>query len=99
ALSRTSVVACHTGLVRGVRRTRSQPGLSARQRRRNVAGAFSCPPGRAPQIEGRRVLLIDDVMTTGATVAAVARVLRRHGAALVDVLTFARVVAPAEIPI
>lgn len=99
ALSRISNVASHTGLVRRTRRTLSQPGLTARQRKKNVAGAFSCPPGRAPQIEGRRVLLIDDVMTTGATVAAVARVLRRHGAARVDVLTFARVVAPAEIPI
>ncbi|MHA1523879.1 MAG: ComF family protein [Alphaproteobacteria bacterium] len=99
ALARTSGLACQTDFVRRTRRTRSQPGLTARQRRRNVAGAFSCPPHQMAHIEGRRIILVDDVMTTGATVGAVARALRRNGAARVDVLTFARVVAPTEIPI
>lgn len=74
------------------RRTRQQVGLSASERERNVQGAFRVPPERRPLIEGRRVLLIDDVHTTGATVRACARALRRSGAAGVDVLTFATVV-------
>lgn len=72
--------------------TPSQGRLSAAARRRNVAGAFALNPGRAPRLTGRRVLLIDDVMTTGATAAACARALRRGGAAAVDVLVVARAV-------
>ncbi|MDX9862676.1 MAG: ComF family protein [Rhodospirillales bacterium] len=73
------------------RRTPSQGHLGRRARRRNVAGAFAVPPGRAGRVAGRRVLLIDDVMTTGATLAACARALGRAGAATVDALTLARV--------
>lgn len=76
-----------------VRATRQQVGLSARQRRRNVAGAFRVLPETRPLIEGRRVLLVDDVLTTGATADACARVCLRAGATSVDVLVFARVVA------
>jgi len=76
------------------RRTPSQGHLGRRARRRNVAGAFMVPPRRAGRVAGRRVLLIDDVMTTGATSAACARGLIRAGAASVDVLTLARVGAP-----
>ncbi len=79
-------------LVRG-RRTPSQGAMGRRQRRKNVRGAFAV---RDPaMVAGRRVLLIDDVLTTGATVAECARVLDRAGAAAVDVLTLARVVRPA----
>ncbi len=77
-----------------VRSTRHQVGLSAAERRRNVSGAFKVSAQNRPLLEGRRVLIVDDVMTTGATVDACARVVRRAGAAGVDVLTFARVVAP-----
>lgn len=77
-----------------VKNTRHQVGLSASERRRNVSGAFKVAPENRPLLEGRRVLIVDDVMTTGATVDACARVVRRAGAAGVDVLTFARVVAP-----
>ncbi len=73
------------------RSTPSQGGLGRKGRARNVAGAFALRPGRADRIRGRRVLLIDDVHTTGATVGECVRALRRSGAAAVDVLTLARV--------
>jgi len=66
--------------------------LSPAARRRNVAGAFAVKTARLPVLVGRHVLLVDDVLTTGATVSACARVLRRGGAAKVSVLVLARVV-------
>lgn len=69
----------------------SQAGRSASGRRRNVQGAFAVPAGRRGLIEGRRLLLIDDVMTTGATAEACARALLRAGAWAVDVAVIARV--------
>lgn len=74
------------------RRTPTQGGLSRAGRRRNVEGAFAVRPAHRDGLAGRRVLLIDDVMTTGATVGECTRVLLRAGAAAVDVLTLARVV-------
>ncbi len=74
------------------RATPPQAGLSRNQRRRNVAAAFAVRPARKALIEGRRLVLIDDVLTTGATAAACARVLKRAGADHVAVLTLARVV-------
>ena len=73
------------------RATRQQVGLGHAARRRNVAGAFVVPDGARGTIGGARVLLVDDVLTTGATVAAASRALLRAGAGAVDVLTFARV--------
>jgi ComF family protein len=74
-----------------LRNSDSQAGKSATGRRRNVAGAFTVAPARRPQIDGRRILLVDDVMTTGATAEACARALLRAGAAAVDVAVIARV--------
>jgi ComF family protein len=74
-----------------IRQTRQQVGLSAKERDRNVRGAFRVPEGERMAIAGRRVLLVDDVYTTGATVKAATRALLRAGATAVDVLTFARV--------
>ena len=79
-------------LLQRLRATPSQAGLGARERRRNMAGAVSVNPRHAGDLKGKRVLLIDDVLTTGATVGACARALRRAGAGAVDVLTLARVV-------
>ena len=77
-----------------VRQTISQVGLSPDQRRRNVAGAFKVPKARASAIKDKKIVVIDDVITTGATAEACARVLRRAGAARVDVLALARAVEP-----
>ena len=78
--------------LRRVRRTQPQVGLTRDQRRLNLQGAFRVDPERKPQLEGRAVLLIDDVLTTGSTANASARALLKAGAARVDVLTFAQVV-------
>jgi ComF family protein len=74
------------------RATRKQGHLGRLARQRNVAGAFALHPGRASALAGKRVLLIDDVITTGATVSNCARVLRQGGAAAIDVLALARVI-------
>jgi ComF family protein len=78
-----------------VRRRRTKPQRSGpAARARNVAGAFAVPRGRRPAVEDRRVLLVDDVRTTGATLDACARALKAAGAKGVDVLTLALVVRP-----
>ena len=77
-----------------VRATPTQGGLNRRQRRHNVAGAFKVREGWKTNVKGRTVILVDDVMTTGATVEACARTLKRAGASGIHVLTLARVVQP-----
>ncbi|SFS86756.1 ComF family protein [Methylobacterium sp. yr668] len=79
-----------TALVR-VRATRSQVGLSRAARAENLSGAFRVASAEQHRVRGRRVLLVDDVMTTGATGNAAARALLRGGATSVDLLTFALV--------
>ncbi len=91
-LARVVAVRLGAPLVKAVRRTRrtpSQAGLTNAQRRNNVAGAFVC--NKRFSVKGRHVLLVDDVLTTGATAGACAAVLKRAGAKRVTVLTLARV--------
>jgi len=73
------------------RATETQGGKSGAHRRRNVSGAFHVPDRRKAQVEGRRILVIDDVMTTGATLEGCARALKQAGATRVDVAVLARV--------
>ncbi|MGB6911724.1 MAG: ComF family protein, partial [Pseudolabrys sp.] len=86
------VPVAHNGLKR-VSATPQQVGRSRTERADNVQGACVVP------IAGRRLVLVDDVLTSGATIDACTRVLLRAGAAHIDVLVFARVVAPARSPI
>jgi ComF family protein len=74
------------------RATPSQGDMGPAARARNVAGAFRLNPRHADRVKGSRIVLVDDVLTTGATIAACCKVLRRGGASRIDVLTLARVV-------
>ncbi|WP_322111127.1 ComF family protein [Varunaivibrio sulfuroxidans] len=76
------------------RRTPPQGKFDRTRRANNVRGAFVAPPARLRRIAAKRIVLIDDVLTTGATASACARVLLAAGAARVDVLTLARVLTP-----
>ena len=71
------------------RATAHQIGLTRAQRSRNVGGAFRVPPSELPAISGKAIVLIDDVITSGATASAAAAVLKRAGARRVDVLALA----------
>jgi ComF family protein len=82
-------------LLARVKRTQSQVGLTKAQRAANLQGAFQVPADARARLKGRRVLLVDDVLTTGSTANAASRALLRGGAESVDVLAFARVVAEA----
>ena len=81
------------------RTTRPQVGLTREQRRQNVRGAFAVPPRRQPKIAGRHVVLLDDVITTGATAEACARALMTAGAARVDVLALGLVTEPRQVTV
>ena len=98
-LGRLTGLKVDPALVQRTRKTRQQVGLSGDGRQRNVAGAFAVHPDMLIRTRGRRIVLVDDVYTTGATVKAVTRALNKAGAEAVDVVTFARVVIGAELPI
>jgi ComF family protein len=82
-------------LLRRVRRTPPQVGLTRQQRRDNVAGAFAVGDAQDIAVLGANIVLVDDVITTGATVASCARALKKAGAARVDILALAMVTDPA----
>lgn len=95
-LARESDLPCDVHALARVKRTRPQVGLTRTQRAENLQGAFRVPASAKPRLAGRRVLLIDDVTTTGATGNAASRALLRGGAAQVDLLTFATVSAGTD---
>lgn len=97
-IARLSAIPHEPLLLERTRATTSQVGLSRSQRQRNVAGAFAVPPRLAARARGRKIVLVDDVITTGSTVGACARALRRAGAARVDVLALALVTDHALVP-
>ncbi|MGB3027487.1 ComF family protein [Paradevosia shaoguanensis] len=99
ALGKLLHLDCDPHLARRQRRTRQQVGLSGDQRRRNVSGAFSAHPDLLARLRGRRVVVVDDVLTTGSTVNALTNALRRAGVHQIDVMTFARVVIGLDLPI
>ncbi|MFO1018460.1 MAG: ComF family protein [Hyphomonadaceae bacterium] len=93
ALSTASGKRWKPGALARVKRRKSQAGLSAAERRRNVGGVIKAR-GR---FAGKTILIVDDVFTTGATLEACARALRKAGAAEVHAVTLARVVRPTDI--
>lgn len=96
-LSKTNAIPYTANALLRRKNTPSQGTQSFLGRRRNVTGAFYVPEKFKLEISGANLLLIDDVLTSGATVEACASVLKRAGAAQVDVLTLMRVVRPATI--
>lgn len=90
-VARATSVRYEPELLVRVRATPRQVGLTRHERALNVRGAFAVPPAQKARVNGLRVLLVDDVITTGATCGAAARALKRAGAAAVDVLAVALV--------
>lgn len=95
ALSKASGKPWKPGALTRVKRRKSQAGLSASERRRNVGGVIKA----SGRFEGKIIVVVDDVFTTGATLEACSRALRKAGAAEVHAVTLARVVRPIDISI
>src|SRR5258708_23799768 len=98
-IGKTNGVRVSHGALKRVKSTAQQVGLARSERALNVQGAFAVPADARIEVAGRRLVLVDDVLTSGATIEACTRALTRAGAAGVDVLVFARVVAPARLTI
>lgn len=99
AISAESKVPAVTGALKRVKATAQQVGLSRPERAANVQGAFRVPDEGKAAVAGRRLIVVDDVLTSGATVEGCARALLRAGAANVDVLVFARVAEAVRVSI
>jgi len=87
-LARSLGVALHPRLASRVQETAAQSSVAPEQRRHNIAGAFAIPD--AALVQGRHIGVVDDVMTSGRTLNELAATLKRHGAARVSNLVFAR---------
>ena len=96
AVAQESGVKVTDTVLKRVKATAQQVGLSQAERAQNVQGAFRVPTECKAEVAGRRLILIDDVLTSGATADACARALLRAGARNVDLLVFARVVDAAR---
>jgi ComF family protein len=96
AIAAESGVPIAPGALKRVKATAQQVGLSRTERAANIQGAFRVPEDGKAAVAGRRLILVDDVLTSGATVEGCARALLRAGAANVDVLIFARVADPVR---
>ncbi|WP_162594043.1 ComF family protein [Variovorax sp. PBL-E5] len=77
-----------------IRETTAQSGLTRAERLRNLSGAFALEPLRAQAVQGRRIVLVDDVMTSGASLFAAAQVLRTGGAQNITAVVLARTELP-----
>lgn len=95
-LGKRSGIALEVDLLRRVRNTPPLHMLNARERERIIGGAFALAPAAPQRLAGRTAILIDDIWTTGVTATACARLLRRAGAARVEILCWARVMHPGD---
>ena len=93
-LSKHTQIPMQVNWLRRVKRTRQQIGLTRPMRKQNLQGAFAIAPRHRAKLKDKHVVLVDDVLTTGATVEACAKICRRAGVAKISVLTAARVVMP-----
>ncbi len=91
ALARVSGLQTCPDALKRIRKTRPQEGMSRQARQENQRGAFAVPAAKQPTLTGRHILLVDDVMTSGATLAACAEACFAAKAARVDVIALARV--------
>jgi ComF family protein len=96
AVSKTSGVPVVAHALKRIKPTAQQVGLSRNERAANVQGAFRVSPEGKAEVLGRRLVLVDDVLTSGSTVEGCTKALLRAGAANVDVLVFARVADPVR---
>jgi ComF family protein len=96
AVAAASGVPIAAGALTRVKATAQQVGLTRSERAANIQGAFRVPQDGKAAVVGRRLVVVDDVLTSGATVEGCARALLRAGAANVDVLVFARVADPVR---
>jgi ComF family protein len=96
ALGRRTGIPVQLDLLERTKATPPLKGMGSRERALAVRGAFRIAAGRKEGLRGRRVVLVDDVFTSGATAGACAAVLKRAGAARVDIICWARVVRTSE---
>jgi len=97
AVAQESGVKVADTVLKRVKATAQQVGLSQAERAQNVQGAFRVPTECKAEVAGRRLILIDDVLTTGSTAEACARGLKRAGAARIELISWARVVKPSQL--